>query len=142
MNVALPAMTVAVAAFFVWMSVRVFNRWDRRATKPVIGLIASLPILYVLSFGPACWLNERGYLSAGEMVDLYRPIISLASDERLPPPLEWYARLGARESCEVSVEYGRVEWTGPHRCKSGLKKLRLAVPQHSPRRVIPPTRGR
>src|SRR6185369_425653 len=55
MTILLPALAVAFAAFCVWLTVRVVNRRERWA-KRTLAVTLSLPLLYVLSFGPACWL--------------------------------------------------------------------------------------
>jgi len=47
---------IVVAAFCVWLAVRIFNRRERWAKWTLAGLVLGLPLLYVLSFGPACWL--------------------------------------------------------------------------------------
>lgn len=52
-----------------------------------------LPVLYVLSFGPACWLGNNGYLS-DEVKIVYVPLCLLA--EYCPPvkgTLQWYVEL-------------------------------------------------
>jgi hypothetical protein len=38
-------------------------------------VVVCLPLLYVLSFGPACWLVDRGWLSARRASQVFRPII-------------------------------------------------------------------
>ena len=40
----------------------------------VIGLIVALPILYVLSSGPATWLYDHGYVSTGTLERIYLPL--------------------------------------------------------------------
>jgi len=55
MNVLLPALAVAMAAFCLWLGVRIVNRRERWA-KRLFATIIGVPLLYVLSFGPACWL--------------------------------------------------------------------------------------
>jgi hypothetical protein len=39
-----------------------------------------VPLLYVLSIGPAAWLSSRGYLSDGATETIYYPVI-LASEQ-------------------------------------------------------------
>jgi hypothetical protein len=39
-----------------------------------IGLLVCLPVLYVLSCGPATWLNEHRYISAETMKAIYDPL--------------------------------------------------------------------
>ena len=58
------------------------KRPDRGAT--IVCVIAFLlpiilPALYVLSFGPACWLFDHGYFGkATYFRDVYEPIIQLS----------------------------------------------------------------
>jgi hypothetical protein len=53
-------------------------------------------VAYPLSFGPACWLNERGFLGAAPVSALYSPVLATAENGRLPKIIDRYARLGAR----------------------------------------------
>jgi hypothetical protein len=55
MAIALAIFGVAFAAFCVWLGVRVYNRRERWAKWVLAVTIFSMPVLYVLSFGPACW---------------------------------------------------------------------------------------
>jgi hypothetical protein len=55
MSILVPALAVAFAAFCVWLAVRIVNRRERWAKWTLVGTITGLPLLYVLSFGPACW---------------------------------------------------------------------------------------
>jgi hypothetical protein len=48
---------VAYAAFCVWLSVRIVNRRERWA-KWTLAVVVGLLVLYVASFGPACWFSE------------------------------------------------------------------------------------
>jgi hypothetical protein len=43
--------------------------WPRITT-----LLAGVPVLYVLSFGPACWLVARDKIPFAPVVAVYRPI--------------------------------------------------------------------
>lgn len=54
MTVLFPTLAVAFAAFCVWLTVRIINRRERW-TKWTLAAVVSLPVLYVASFGPACW---------------------------------------------------------------------------------------
>jgi hypothetical protein len=125
MSDALPAFVTAFAAVCLWLAIRVVNRRQLWASWS-LALAVSIPALYAVSFGPACWLNERGYLSDWDVIDLYGPILKLESNERLPQPFAWYAGLGARGRAEAYVEFGRITWS--NRCKSGLKRIRLSSP--------------
>ena len=39
-----------------------------------------LPLLYILSFGPACWLADRGNTSIELTASFYRPLIAATRD--------------------------------------------------------------
>lgn len=54
MMILLSTLAVAFAALCVWLSVRIVNRRERWA-KWTLAAAVGLPVLYVLSFGPACW---------------------------------------------------------------------------------------
>jgi hypothetical protein len=61
----------------------------------LIALVA-LPVLYVLSIGPALWLVQRECLSLSDWLDFYGPLIMLCrQNEGLERPLviyvEWWA---------------------------------------------------
>jgi len=68
-----------------------------RKRGPLVGClvvaIIVLPILYVLSFGPACWLGNNGFLGEEAKI-LYAPLVLVA--EWCPPlkgELQWYIDL-------------------------------------------------
>ena len=97
-----PAMTVAFAALGTWLTVRVVNRREKWA-KRSLALLVSLPILYVLSFGPVCWISSR--MNLGEefglrvLPKLYRPIVArMWPRTRFSEFANWYAQLGAAPS--------------------------------------------
>src|SRR5262245_37953381 len=49
----------------------------------IVGLLLGLPVLYVASFGPACWLKEAGAVRFS--LQAWRPLARLAA--RCPVPL-------------------------------------------------------
>jgi hypothetical protein len=68
--------------------------------KPSFGfwvtiLVASVPLVYVLSFSPACYLVDRGSLPACETARFYRPLIRGATYNFWPIaiPLRRYGEL-------------------------------------------------
>lgn len=68
-------------------------------------------ILYLLSFGPACWLHSRGFLGGEATSLVYWPVISLAaSTGQLPAPVKWYACIGARSDDFPIVLGGKITW--------------------------------
>jgi len=56
MTIVLTLFGVAFAAFCVWLTIRIVNRRERWAKWTAAGLLIGLPLLYVGSFGPACWI--------------------------------------------------------------------------------------
>jgi len=71
---------------------------DARHREPsaAAGWIAAVlllsPLLYVLSIGPAGWLQKRGHLP-GDMRSIYAPVVWLHNNTPLEKPLGWYAEL-------------------------------------------------
>jgi hypothetical protein len=49
----------AFAALCIWLTVRIINRRERWAKWTLAAAVIGLPMLYVASFGPACWLTKR-----------------------------------------------------------------------------------
>src|SRR6478752_3435066 len=96
MGLALTIFGVAFAAFCVWLTVRIVNRQERWA-KSTLAVVVGLPVLYVASFGPACWINERYDVGTNAISIVYRPIIWLASgDPHVRRPVQRYASAGSR----------------------------------------------
>jgi len=111
MTLLLSASAVTFAAFCIWLAVRIFNRRERWAKRTGVAVLL-LPVLYVLSFGPACWWLARpapqlfwgepgGSVptieSAFPHAPLYYwPLGWLAQYGRQPiaPVLQWYATAG------------------------------------------------
>ncbi len=106
MIVLLPATGVAIVALCVWLTVRLVNRcerWAKWMLGVVIGVVIGLPLLYPLSFGPACWLTSRERVS-GWLPDAYWPIGWCAVHSTVLMDLSCrYARLGMREHSKVYV---------------------------------------
>jgi hypothetical protein len=98
MTTILPALAVAFGAFVVWLAVRIANRRERWA-KWTLAVVIGLSVLYVASFGPACWAF-RSNMTPGSLMFVekcYRPLV-IASRDSPPPiaiPLRWWASLYA-----------------------------------------------
>ena len=58
MTILIPALVVAFAAFYVRLTVQIVNRRERWA-KWTLAATLALPVFYVASFGPACWIMAR-----------------------------------------------------------------------------------
>jgi len=100
MTIILPALAVAFAALCVWLGVRIFNRRERWA-KWTLAVVIAMPVLYVLSFGPACLYLTRHVdeMDGGELVYASEPIMSLYGPlgrltvygpRVLRTPIHWY----------------------------------------------------
>ncbi|MBI3863745.1 MAG: hypothetical protein HY290_17800 [Planctomycetia bacterium] len=95
MSILLPALAAACAAFCLWLIVRIVNRRERWA-KRMLTVVVGVPALYVLGFGPTCWLVDRGFLAARPAAVAYFPILKFIyfSDSSASKSIEWYARIG------------------------------------------------
>lgn len=69
-----------------------------------------LPVLYVVSFGPACWLCTRDAFSVHVITRAYQPILQLAmrGPESLRRFTMGYASLGASRDCRIGIGLTRV----------------------------------
>jgi len=73
MNIALPALGVSFMAFAIWLTLRIINRRERWA-KWTLSALIGLPVLYVASFGPACWITGRTDFGWQAVPIVYRPL--------------------------------------------------------------------
>jgi len=65
----------------------------RRSAWPVwVGMVIALPVLYVLSLGPACWLAQKRAISARTVISVHRPLLKLLSvcPEWMQRIADWY----------------------------------------------------
>jgi hypothetical protein len=62
----------------------------------IVALLIGLPVLYVASFGPACWFCARTQCGNRFVGTAYQPIISamIFNTLKLRHPILWYMRLG------------------------------------------------
>jgi hypothetical protein len=72
-----------------------FRAWPLAAV-----LLVGLPMMYVGSFGPACWLSSRGEHGAALLPLVYRPITwglsgDAESESVIHDAIQWYACAGA-----------------------------------------------
>ncbi len=115
MAIALPIFGVAFAAYCIWLGVRIVNRRERWAKWTLLGTIVGVPVLYVLSFGPACWWfgtpSDQSFGGIGpdglaltpdpatEARQIYWPIgwVALNGPSSIERALGWYAKLGGHD---------------------------------------------
>jgi hypothetical protein len=76
----------------------------RKRKKPgwafwLIVALIGLPVLYVASFGPACWITSRCDLSPARLAAAYRPMMWVMGNG--PGPLSdalvWYSFVGSAD---------------------------------------------
>ena len=87
MTILLSVLGVSFAAFCIWLGVRIVNRRERWAKWTAVGLLVGLPLLYVGSFSPACWIaaapRVAGQSDAPRIwMRFYFPIGALIHDTR------------------------------------------------------------
>ena len=79
MNLLMTSVCSSYAALCVWLMVRIMNRREKWA-KRTFAVVLSLPLVYLLSFGPVCWITSRANFgtNCGRHVlpKLYQPIVS------------------------------------------------------------------
>jgi hypothetical protein len=98
MTIILPTLAIAFAAFCVWLTVRIINRRERWA-KWTLAVIVALPVLYVESFGPACWWMSDwipfGNGPRWPRPKIYEPLAwaALKSGRPAQVAIGWYANL-------------------------------------------------
>ena len=66
----------------------------KRSVWPwIVALLIGLPVLYIASFGPACWIFRWGSLSEGHLRKAYGPILD--REEAIPAGIRraasWYS---------------------------------------------------
>ncbi len=71
---------------------------ERKPLWPwTVALLIGLAVLYVASFGPACWITSRTAAGASEVTAIYAPLTrGLARQNRISDALNWYATVGAK----------------------------------------------
>jgi hypothetical protein len=103
MSIVLPVLGIVYAGIGIWLGVRIFNRrelWSKWTLTAVVGL----PVLYVASFGPACWIARSEQFPALGMEfkvasRIYWPFGAILKDgtPTVASVVAWYATLGAAQ---------------------------------------------
>jgi hypothetical protein len=94
MAVVLPIFGFALAAFCVWLTVRIVNRRERWAKWTAVGL--AVVLLYPLSIGPACWISSRTNTGAAGVSVVYRPLTwCMSHSEQIAHSIHWYSKVGS-----------------------------------------------
>ena len=94
MSILFPVLAVVVAAFVVWLTVRIVNRRERWAKWTAVAM--GVVLAYPLSLGPACWISSQTGRGDELVSAAYRPLVHVASHNRNSMrTLLWYARVGS-----------------------------------------------
>jgi len=110
MTILLPALAIAFAAFCVWLAMRIVNRRERWA-KRTLAVTVGLAVLYVASFGPACWLCEKSILPQKLAWIVCRPMTWLCVHG--PTPIKEVVRSYAKACGDTERTKVVVELYGP-----------------------------
>lgn len=120
---------VALAAFAIWLTVRIITRREKWA-KRTLAAIVGLPVIYVLSIDPVCWFTSRtGIEGSHRLSSCYRPLMKTC--RVTPRPLAqfiyWYSCAGAadRWAWHYANDADEFDWSG-HTYPAG--KPRFPIP--------------
>jgi hypothetical protein len=106
---------VVFAAFCVWLTVRIVNRRERWAKRTLVAVIVGLPVLYVASFGPACWMTAADPADTtlrAALPNVYFPIgWAIIRSEAVAEAADAYGRLGMPQNTRVLIPF---EIGGPY----------------------------
>src|SRR5262245_66586319 len=89
---------------------------DRKPFWPwIVALLIGLPVLYVASFGPACWLADRGVVDFTRVIEAYPYLWRFALNVNTDPGsriIRWNAPTGMSEDPDyIDVRLVRAQWT-------------------------------
>jgi hypothetical protein len=140
MVAALVLIAVSYAALCVWLTVRIVNRRERRDTLALATLIAA-PIVYVMSFGPACWLGARQRTGDRALMEgVYGPLIETAAS--MPDPIPtWichYATCGMPADGGIMLVRGKESDRFTILSKGDFRLLTVGRRKSNTTRVTPP----
>jgi hypothetical protein len=86
---------IAFVATWIWLAVRIINRRERWA-KWTLAAMVGVPVLYVASFGPACWITSRTKIGYKTIPVAYRPILwGMAHNDKFSKVLRSYTEFMA-----------------------------------------------
>ena len=96
MDIALTIFAVALAAFVVWLTIRIVNRRERWAKWTLVAVVVVAFVGYPMSIGPVRWLVGRGYLPSWTFTTIstvYAPFDWPYIPQPLDDALSWYCSL-------------------------------------------------
>jgi hypothetical protein len=117
MAILLSSLTLAFVAFFIWLTIRYVNRRERWVKWTLVAALV-LPVAYVVSFGPACWLSSHAERGEVAVTWVYYPLgrlCAISVEEDYLPRIEalvWYSQLYAAAewdwTCFVDDGHGQL----------------------------------
>jgi len=104
MTILLPPLGVAVAAFCIWLGVRIISRkknagWVLLASVPFVVLIG-----YPLSFGPACLLMDAGVLPRPALKFIFYPVLDRVLEGSFARRAYEWANMCGGETAYLSLQ--------------------------------------
>jgi tetratricopeptide (TPR) repeat protein len=110
-EIAFEVLAVAIAAFFMWLGIHLYNRRDLRLTIRWAIVVVTALIAYPLSFGPTCWLAQVMPSCSRLVSSLYFPILRSANrSPQVSTVALWYAALGARGNLTPAFDGDELSW--------------------------------
>jgi len=81
----------------------------RRRWPLIAALLVGLPVLYVASFGPACWLLGKGWIGPNLVVGVYEPIRYGAElSQSFGNLMDQYMAIGLPAGTTMTISDGRL----------------------------------
>ena len=85
-----------------------------RRFRLAVGVLIAIPVLYVASFGPACWISSRTGTGSGAVSVVYQPMLRLCMrDTYFAAASWWYASIGTKDGIYTARDAERrihVQW--------------------------------
>ena len=83
----------------------------KRLLRRIASWLIFLPLLYVLSIGPACWLTIRTNVSTSALENFYQPIIwAMWNNEGIESWVMTYTSLWAGFPCHWEADANTKTW--------------------------------
>lgn len=81
---------------------------DERRKKPIwpwiVAMVVAVPVLYVASFGPACWISSRTNAGMEMIPVVYSPLVSVWYRGGVPArALNWYCNLWSSKNWGFTI---------------------------------------
>ena len=75
----------------------------------IVALLIGLPVLYVASFGPACWIYGR--TESHRLPSVFRPLNrAFDRDSPIRKPMLWFARIGIGPNGSIALPESEANW--------------------------------